>query len=201
MNLVERIETEREAISYAIYGIHVVEKVGPKADLARLLDTNIANKNTEGKDIQTVGGHILLYKLKSNRKLTRAASGRLAGSLLGVVCELLKDDNETWEQKFSHIPEMIFLRHVRNGVFHGNRFNFHNAPINAVWRGNELTEDMDGELVFPELRGYNISHEPLGPAERRHADPKIVEGYMATGDAFALVADIIEIVKREIGSD
>lgn len=79
MDVVKQIRREREAISYGIFGVHVVENVGPEADMARLLPTKIAHEHVEENDIQTVGRYILPYRFEGHKKLGRASVNRLSG--------------------------------------------------------------------------------------------------------------------------
>lgn len=202
MDIVNQIHREIEAISYGIFGVHVVENVGPEADIARLLPTKIAHENVELNDIQSVGQYLIPYRIKMNKKLGRASINRLSGMLVGTVYELLKDDNERWENHFSHRPEMQFLRYIRNGFFHGNQFDFkHGSPDNAKWRGWEITSDMEGDLVFTELKDIAVpSPDEVSPDEVRRFNPELEEGFMEAGDAFALVNDVKEIVEEELNS-
>lgn len=199
MDLIKQIRREKEAISYGIFGVHVVENVGQEADLSRLLPTKIAHENVEVHDVQSVGSNILPYRLKMNRKLGRATANRLSGMLVGTIYEILSDDNTVWEQHFSQLAEMQFLRWIRNGFFHGNRFNFDYAPDNAAWRGWEISTDMQGDLVFTELHDISVpSFDEVPEGEMRNFKPELKEGFLESGDAFALVNDVIEIVEDEL---
>lgn len=201
MDVIKQIEREREAISYGIFGIHVVENVGPEADLARLLPTKIAHEHVELHDVQTVGQYLLPYRIKMNRKMGRVSINRLSGMLVGTVRELLReDDSMHWRGNLAEHSEIKFLKWVRNGIFHGNRFSFsHDTPDNAKWRGWEITTNMEGERVFTELHDVSVpSREEVAIEEERHFQPELKEGFMESGDAFALIDDVVETAKEEL---
>lgn len=114
--------------------------------------------------------------------------------------ELLREDySDRWRGDLGEYSEIKFLKWVRNGFFHGNRFNFDYQPGDAEWRGWEITEDLKGYLVFTEL--YDISIPPVDEVsveDSRRFRPELKEGFMEDGDAFALVDDIIEIAEEEL---
>jgi hypothetical protein len=75
----------------------------------------------------------------------------LAGSLLAVGDELKKHDY------FGHAPELELVRHLRNGIAHGNRFRIehldekHPAHNRDAWFKHtifEITPELDGQPVL-----------------------------------------------------
>lgn len=196
-DLVKQIRREREAVSYGIYGVHTVESVGKEADPARLLYTNIAHEHVDVRDPQSVGAFIIPYELQWNDQLGRAAVNRLAGMLIGSVYELLSEDKDRWEREFSHAPEMQFLRWIRNGIYHGNRFVLDDYdPGSAEWRGWEITMDMEGDVVFTELKDMSFPSRDAVPIdESRRAKAELEDGFMEAGDAYALIDDVVQIIE------
>lgn len=57
-------------------------------------------------------------------------------------------------QYFDRDPAIEFLRHLRNGIAHGNRFNFkHGEPKRlAFFKNFKITEDLEGSVVLIEDR-------------------------------------------------
>lgn len=71
---------------------------------------------------------------------------------LGHCYSLLEDDGRM--EQFRTNPEVQFLKHVRNGCFHGNRFNIVDPVTKgkvwreAKWRGREITLANNGNRVL-----------------------------------------------------
>ena len=55
------------------------------------------------------------------------------------------------------LPIAEFFRHVRNGCFHGNRFNLHpgQPKYTAVWRGMMIDASLNGTTVFRSSKGVH----------------------------------------------
>jgi len=75
----------------------------------------------------------------------------LAVWFLGVLATVghLAKEQDYWD----HTPELELLRHLRNGVSHGNRFNLmHGAPRQPAHFGQHvLTREHHGEVVLFEF--------------------------------------------------
>lgn len=97
----------------------------------------------EGLDVwdsvDAVGGHpdYNLYFLAVWSMVALSAIGQLAS------------DNGYWDRT----PELELLRHLRNGVSHGNRFNLHtNQPSRPAHFGaHQLTSKNNGDVVLFEF--------------------------------------------------
>lgn len=77
-------------------------------------------------------------------------------------------------------PLVQFLRHVRNGCFHGNRFNIAAPPPDkawksALWRGKEITLAMNGQALFRPSLGETTF-------------------FLQWGDAMLLISDVCALV-------
>lgn len=105
----------------------------------------------------------------------------LAEKVLAVSNQLLKD-----QRLIDKSPLLEFMRHIRNGVSHGNRFNFkswvdkegilHQEPtLPAVWRGLEITKSLEDKKSM-----------------------RVVPDFLNIGDVFLLLHDVNHYVKRKI---
>lgn len=59
--------------------------------------------------------------------------------------------NELKKNKyFDKTPELEFFRHLRNGVSHGNRFNFQGKEprLKSEFKGFKITRDLEGQAVL-----------------------------------------------------
>ena len=92
--------------------------------------------------------------------------------LIGHTFEILREHGKI-PKASSASPEFEFYRHVRNGCFHGNKFNFlGNEPrFPAEWRDLIIDNNLQGKRVFRES----------------HIEP---EFFINWGDAILLLADI-----------
>lgn len=161
----------------AITGLYSIYENGTGSiDPATDLRTNIF------PDRVPLGGLISPESPEMNDKLLRALSNELGGRLLVSVWDVIQgtpiDDK----------PEGRFLRHVRNGLAHDNKFEFKSGPPeNAVWRGHQLTKsEHEGEFVMTtvEATSYFVK------------DANLVEGYLEAGDAKELASDVMMLASN-----
>lgn len=181
-NLKNRIVKERQAFAFGIYCVQYSVRSGDlDIEVAtRLLDTNIA------PDPQIVG-QSLPMDIRGNDPFRRGTVNHLAASLLVMVTDIVVGtDGEIWGKYFTKNPMMEFLKHVRNGVAHGNSFDFRRGiKYPAVWYGIELTEEeMGGTRVFSEITEESYHKEYT----------TIEEGLLEAGDAFALVEGVNKLI-------
>jgi len=88
----------------------------------------------------------------------------LTGALLTV------GDALTQNSYFDHAPELELVRHLRNGVGHGNRFNITNPAILTTHpANNSLAHIMsDKKTIFemtPALHGTQVLFDFMGPGD------------------------------------
>ena len=113
----------------------------------------------------------VLYDPAHQSKRAEACSDTaalIAAGFLGSVYETLRSNAGV--QNSATNPLWQFLRHVRNGCFHGNMFSFRSSEPRhpAAWRGLEITKSLNGTTLIYDFIGI--------------------------GDIFILVADIIESI-------
>lgn len=86
---------------------------------------------------------------------------------VGFFYELVKNCDS--RQPTPH-PVLDFLRHIRNGAFHGNSFNIKSQTPHANWRGRTIdASTLNGKPVFFD--------------------------FLAPGDAYLLISDVMPIVQ------
>lgn len=120
MSLKERIERDRQAFAYAIFGLWTLYNAGNEGtSVTRELETNLTDEQA----------YLFPYlpRTKMNRELVRASGGRIAANLLIAVCERLKRSDQ-WGDEFRQEPLFQFLRHVRNAAVHDNRLCVSTGP-------------------------------------------------------------------------
>ncbi len=200
--LIDRMNRELEATTYALRSIEIAVVHGGYADTDSVVRTNIADNEFQLRDWRNLGDRFVSRELEWNYPTARGAANRMSAMLVGTVCEILDpQEGLVWDQKNLHDhAEMQFLRRVRNGVFHGNRFGFRNYNgSGAAWRGCELTMEMKNKPVFTEIEGNRLYL--AGPESRNDFDVgrDINEGLLEAGDGLALVDDIIDILIEETG--
>jgi hypothetical protein len=175
MSLRERIERDRQAFVYAMFGLRTLYNAGSEsASLTRELDANLAD------------GPVYLFshlpRTKMNRELLKAAGGRIAANLLITVYERLKRSSR-WDDEFADEPMFQFLRCVRNAAAHDNRLSV-SADLRPTptWQGYQLTSDTNGTRVFAEAGGEIDFAESVG----------LNQGLLEPGDALLLVNNIAD---------
>jgi hypothetical protein len=101
----------------------------------------------------------------------------IAQQLIGHCWELLRI-SEIVPQRDS--PVFEFLRHVRNGCFHGNSFNFlgEEPRFPAEWRDLVITRDRNGERIF-------------------RSDLSDTEYFLNWGDPLLLLSDVSEFISED----
>lgn len=120
-----------------------------------------------------------LTPLVAGKNVHRLISS-LAQFLLGHCYAILDEDGSLEPHRVN--PVVQFLRHVRNGCFHGNRFNIEDPSLKkrpwreAKWRGKEITLALNGARLFRES-----SQEG--------------NGFLNWGDPVLLLSDVCAIVK------
>lgn len=99
--------------------------------------------------------------------------------LVGHCYAIMEDEKRLDAHRLNVVVQ--FLKHVRNGCFHGNRFYINaqaakgKAWREAKWRGKEITPGMSGRPVF-------------------RASFEEAEFFLNWGDATLLLADVCAIV-------
>lgn len=98
------------------------------------------------------------------------------GALLTVAVSWVGDELAA-NQYFDRTKELIFFRHIRNGLSHGNRFNLKNGEPKHPARFRHFQ-------IVPELHGQNVLFE-----------------FMSTGDVFDLLDHVAEHLRRGDGDE
>lgn len=115
------------------------------------LDINGRISNPGYYELQTAPS---LEYIKSNpRSSLIFLSLSIRAALLNVGDELKKIDY------LDKSPELEFLRHIRNGVAHGNRFHFL-GPVKkaASFRTYTITDSLQGTKIFSDHEGDGFLH-------------------------------------------
>lgn len=87
---------------------------------------------------------------KNHFRLVTSITQFLVGHCYAVM------EEEGWLEPHRTDPVIQFLRHIRNGCFHGNRFNIEDPAKKgkkwkeSKWRGKEITLSLNGKRVFRE---------------------------------------------------
>ena len=124
-------------------------------EFSRLLDTR-GGDDRVGLAVEAelgAGHHISFSFSKSLRPVVTDSDDHirvcsfLSQQLVGHCYEILRENN--YLPRFD-LPIAEFLRHVRNGGYHGNRFNLHqDQPKHpAEWRGLQIDASLNGSPVF-----------------------------------------------------
>lgn len=129
-----------------------------------------------------------------NAPLKRATANQLAMQLIVGVGEAVKmyceNEGKNWAGHES--PTIRFLRLVRNGVAHGNDIVL--TPTdprpNTIWRGFEITRNMEGDQLFTQPAEYTWQAEGV----------EMIEGHLEAGDAFVLTTDVLDELTDESDS-
>lgn len=198
VELIDRIERELEATIYALQSIELALSSERNTGTDSIVETNLSNGAL--RDWQHLGNSLVESQLELNYPIARGAANRMSAMLVGTVCEILDpQEGVIWNQKTLYdYEEMQFLRWVRNGVFHGNRFVFDSYDgSGAVWRGCELTLDMQGDVVFTEIEGIRLTSAPPESPNDLSATRDINEGLLEAGDGLELVSDITDILYKK----
>lgn len=171
----QNIAKHQQAFAYGIIGAHTLFDQGmEQSEPMRPLRTNIAD------DLVHAGFYVPQAKL--NTPLEQATTNRLGMQLVVGVGDVVDQYTNSWHDHEE--PLIRFLYHIRNGAAHNNRFEFRRPkdPIPGTeWRGQKLTEDMEGEPVFTDIKGRSWSR----------SDAERLDGLLEAGDALALSADVL----------
>lgn len=184
-SLIFRLKKQRQAFAYGIHGVDTLFNTGMDgANPLKQLRTQITDETVR------VGWH--LPRVKMNRNLERTTVNMLAAQLVIVAGDAIeKNSSVAWRD--NSIPDIQFLRQIRNGAAHNNRLEFKrdSDPVSpTAWEGYEITESMEGELIF------TIPKYPLVYSE----SVEMNEGFFGAGDAFALVSDVIEMLESRMNT-
>lgn len=169
------IQKHRQAFAFGVEGVHTLFNAGIEAgEPMKPLRTSITD--------ELVHVSFLVPRAKMNTQLEQAATNRLAMQLLVGTGDAVKQYVDTWADHPA--PEIRFLRLIRNGAAHDNRLYYTETDPrpDTAWRGVELTEEMEGDVIFTDISDL------IWGAEFVDMD----EGFMQAGDALALTTDILE---------
>lgn len=184
-SIIYQLKKTRQAFAFGVESIHTLYNAGLDAgDPLKTLRANIED--------DPVPTGLYLPRAKMNRQLEQATENLLAAQLVVAVGDIVKN-RSSFKWVGSDVPEVQFLRQIRNGAAHDNRLEFRRAddPVDPTrWNGFELTEDMDGRVIFTEMR-YPMVYSESG---------ELIEGFFEAGDAFSLVDDIIQLVEEDVGA-
>lgn len=181
-SLIYRLKQHRQAFAFGIAGIHTLYNAGSDAgELLKPLETEIEDDSVQ------VGWY--LPRPTMNQQLERVTENLLAAQLVVAVGDIVENETDLgWAD--SDLSEVRFLRLIRNGAAHDNRLMFTDddprSPV--VWNGFEITEDMEGDVIFTQMK------YPMVYSERA----ELVEGFFEAGDGLSMVNDIIEIVEERV---
>ncbi len=118
---------------------------------------------------------------RGNDQLRRALVNELSAWLAVSVRDRVKGSEIVAE------PEYRFLKHVRNGIAHGNEFYFEHDISETIWEGNEITDDLCGDQVI----GSVDSSSPF------LAEANWTEGFLEAGDIWELCKDIMALLDEK----
>lgn len=116
---------------------------------------------------------------KKNDKMRDALVNELSGRLAVSVYQVINGES------LANEPIGEFLRHIRNGIAHDNRFLVDEIKRPAEWRGHSITKDMDGERVLSTVESPNLF---MSEGEWKN-------GYVEAGDIKELTIDILEVIQ------
>jgi hypothetical protein len=187
MDVLEQLKREKYALNYAIVGIQGVWSQGYDAmgiEFKENLDSNIMERVGYPLDV------FMNTRFKMS-KLGLPVKNRMAFQAVGSAKEIINSDDQLWGA-LHRDPTIRVLKHVRDGVFHGNEFTFEGKEprFDAEWQGFEITEDLEGENVYTDVEG---------DLDQRDQNLRLTNGVMEYGDAFALLDSVISIVERKTG--
>lgn len=172
------IRRHRQAFAYGVEGVHTLFNTGIEGgNPMKPLRTNIAN--------DLIHSTFHLTRAKLNSQLEQATTNRLGMQLVVGAGDAMKQLVDDW--KNDPRPEIQFLRQIRNGAAHDNRLEFKSVKDprpNTRWRGSDITEDMEGNIVFTDIRDRIWGSEMV----------EMEEGILEAGDALALTTDLLKLL-------
>jgi len=196
IKLKERIETELTATSYGLRCIEIAFGVEESTNANSFVRTNIAS-NYEPTFIEFPYDNIYTGRM-DNYAVARGAANRIAGMLIGTIYEVLTQDDQKYWNRYSlyDFEELQFLRWIRHGVFHSNRFKLDDYDGGAEWRGIEITQDMEDEVVFTEVDWENKRYIPNADLPRGYYnyEEDINEGFLEAGDGMVLAQTVLRVL-------
>jgi hypothetical protein len=181
MDIGNQIIREIQIFGNAATGVYSMHNTGgrdyqPTSDLP----TNLF------EDPVPISGVATAESAESNDKMKRCLVNEFAGKMVISVWEILKDTEYVDKQ----YPEVMFLRHVRNGIAHDNRFQLSPGRLErhgpAEWDGHKLESSMDGTTVMTTIEAGGQFIE----------SSNIDEGYLEAGDCKEFCSDLLRIVKE-----
>jgi hypothetical protein len=178
---ISAIRRQRQAFAYGIEGVHTLFNAGIEAgDPLRPLRTQIVED-------QVRSTWFLPQRMEMNTHLEQSTTNQLAMQLVVGTGDAVSTYDPEWADHDS--PTIRFLRLVRNGVAHGNKIVLTAADPrpNTVWRGFEITRDMESDPLFTQPAKYIYQTE----------DVEMIDGHMEAGDALVLTTDVLELLIDE----
>lgn len=139
-------------------------------DPAESLRTNLIDEDVP------ITGLITPESGESNVKMRDALVNELSGRLAVSVYDIIEGEEIAVESTGQ------FLRHIRNGVAHDNRFLGGNIDKKAEWRGYTITEEMSGDRVLSTLESPGLFMQ----------ESEWKEGFVEAGDVKELTLDILK---------
>lgn len=183
-SIVYQLKRNRQAFAFGIESIHTLYNAG--------LDAGDPLKTLRAKiEDDPVPTALYLPRAKMNQQLEQATENLLAAQLVVAVGDIIKN-RSSFEWVSSDVPEIQFLRQIRNGAAHDNRLDFRRDedPVDPTrWNCFEITEGMEDKVIFTEME-YPMVYSEGG---------ELIEGFFEAGDAFSLVDDIIRMVEEDVG--
>lgn len=175
---IDIIRRHRQAFAYGVEGVHALFNTGVDGgNPMKPLRTNIV------KDL--VHSSFFLPRAKMNTQLEQATTNRLGMQLVVGTGDAIKQHLDNWRDNPN--PEIQFLRQIRNSAAHDNRLDFRgdkDPRPDTRWREFDITEDMEGEVVFTDMSDRMWGSESV----------KMEQGFLEAGDALALTTDILKLL-------